>query len=89
MTMSDCLRVKFTWAMEFSDKGAKGQSMFQEHLNLPPRNIIVLPEVVQHGDDGKVLLCVALGRHKRPHIVVDGAILFAAAQERLQRDEMK
>ena len=63
--------------------------MFQEHLNLPPRNIIVLPEVVQHGDDGKVLLRVALGRHKRPHAVVDGAILFAAAQERLQRDEMK
>ena len=87
--MSDCLRVKFN-AMEFSDKGAKeGQSMFQEHLNLPPRNIIVLPEVVQHGDDGKVLLRVALGRHKRPHAVVDGAILFAAAQERLQRDEMK
>ena len=87
--MSDCLRVKFTWAMEFSDKCLKrGQLMFQEHLNLPPRNIIDLPEVVQHGDDGKVLLGVALGRHKRPHAVVEGAILFAAAQERLQRDEM-
>ena len=66
----------------------KGPINVREHLNLSPRNIIVLPEVVQHGNDGKVLLRVALGRHQRPHAVVDGAILLAAAQERLQGDEM-
>ena len=72
--------MKFTWALQFYVK-----AQCCERISISRANVIGLPEVLQHGDDGEVNLRVFLGRHERPHAVVDGAIFLAAAQERLKR----
>ena len=40
--------------------------------------------MLEDGDDGEEPLGVPLGRHERPHAVVDGAVSLATAKERLK-----